>query len=539
MEKKRLELEIYKKKGLPNERRNQNFYSGVAVLSLSAVIVKIIGLVYKIPMLRLLGSEGMGYFNSAYEIYALLCVISTSGLPVAMSVMISREKEGVRAEKIFKISMRLFLILGVIGTAAMLVFSYPLARFLGNAKSFYSILAIAPTLFFICVTSAYRGYFQGLSQMVPTAVSQVIEALGKLILGLLFASVALGAGFGGEIVAAFAVLGLLSGSALSSLYLLLLKRFKGERISIERVEGRRTIARQLLESAIPITLSSAVVSVTKMIDMTMILRRLQGIGYSGESAFSVYGSYTTLCLPLFSLAPALIGSVAMPILPKLSRAIAEADKIAQTQTVNDGIALTSVISMPVSAGLLLYSKEILELLFHGENEAITLCAPLLTLLAFSVSFSSMVTLTNAVLQAYGHPTIPLVSMGIGAAVKIILAYFLIGNESINIAGAPISTFFCDMAINIVSFTFICRYVPGEIRIGKVFIRPFIASFTSIGLSKILYGQISAKHGEGSIVTFLGIALAGIMYCLMCIVLKVIDINEIKQKGRIKNEHFDG
>ena len=528
MDKTRREIELYDKKRNLKDKGNEKFYSGVLVLSLSAVIVKIIGLVFKIPMLRLLGSEGMGYFNSAYEIYALLCVISTSGLPVAMSLMISKEKDGIYAERVFKSANRLFIILGAAGAALMLVFSYPLALFLGNYKSFFSIIAIAPTLLFICVASAYRGYFQGHGDMVPTAVSQVIEAGSKLVLGLLFASLALNMGFGGEVAAAFAVFGLLCGCALSSVYLSLVKRYKGIRISAATTHDTRQISRELIKTALPITVSAAVVSITKMIDMTMILRRLGDIGYSGEAAFSAYGSYTTLCMPLFSLAPALIGSVAMPILPRLGRAIAERDTGAQVDTVNDGIAMTSMISMPVSVGLAIYSKEILELIFNGESEAITLCAPLLSMLALSVSLSCMVTLTNAVLQAYGHPTLPLVSMGIGSVVKIVLAYFLIGNEIINIAGAPISTFFCDLVINIVSFAFVCRYLPGRIKVGRVLFCPFAAAVISVGASRMIYAPLSAKIGTGGITTLLCIAIAAILYLAACLALGVIDVKKLKK-----------
>lgn len=496
------------------------------ILSISAVVVKIIGLVFKIPMLRLLGSEGMGYFNSAYEIYALLCVISTSGLPVAMSVIISRAREQGYAERVFKDSMRLLLILGGAGSGIMLALSYPLAIFLGNEKSFYAILAIAPALLFICITSAYRGYFQGLGSMSPTALSQVIEALCKLIVGLLFASVALNCGARGEIAAACAVLGLPIGGALSSLCLWIIKRSKGAYTAPKLLMQSGTVTRELIKMALPITLSAAVVSITKMIDMTMILRRLQDLGCSGEEAFSIYGSYTTLCLPLFSLAPALVGSVAMPILPRLGRAIAERDRQAQTKTVNDGIAMTAMISMPISAGLALYSKEILELIFKGESEAIELCAPLLTLLAFSVSFSAMVTLTNAVLQAYGHPTLPLLSMGLGALIKFALAYVLIGDPRINILGAPISTFFCDLVINTVSLSLILGCVPGKLEIERIFVRPFVAATLSVASSKVIYLQIVAKHAESSLITLVCIALAAVSYCVACLMLKIIDIKEI-------------
>ncbi len=518
-------IEIYKKNGKVKKERKENFYFGVLALSLSAIVVKIIGLVYKIPMLKLLGSEGMGYFNCAYEIYALLCVISTSGLPVAMSVMISKGKNDLK-EKVFKTAMRLFLLLGACGTALMLCLSLPLARLLGSDKSFYCILAIAPTLLFICVTSAYRGYFQGLSRMLPTAFSQVIEALGKLVLGILFALVALNAGLSVEIVSAFAVLGLLVGSGISMLYLMLSRRGENVLPSPMSNAERRDISRELCITAIPISLSAAVLSLTKMIDMTMILRRLQSVGYSAERAFSVYGSYTTLCLPLFSLAPALVGSVALPIIPKLSKAISDGANEVQTDTVNEGIRLTCLISMPISTGLALYSREVLSLIFKGENEAIELCAPLLSVLALSVTLSSLVTLSNAILQAYGHPSIPMLSMGIGATVKIVLAFLLIGNREIGIMGAPISTFACDLVIVFVNFLFVCKNVPSRISIS-VLIRPFAAAVVSIGASKFIYGEITTVRGESSLLTLSFIALCAVLYAFMCILLRAIDIDKIK------------
>ncbi len=546
MEKSAEKLEIYKAEERETKDGKGNFFSGVLALSLSAIIVKLIGLIYKIPMLRLLGSEGMGYFNSAYEIYALLCVISTSGLPVAMSVLISR-KRGLE-ERIFKVSMRLFLLLGAFGTAFMLAFSYPLARFLGSEKSFYCILAIAPTLLFICVSSAYRGYFQGQSRMAPTALSQIIEALGKLVLGIAFAYLALDAGYGGETVAAFAVLGLLLGTAVSAFCLMLLKSLKKDRCALPtHYDGH--ISSELLRIAVPITLSAAVVSLTKMIDMTMILRRLQSIGYDSADAFSVYGSYTTLCLPLFSLAPSLVSAVALPIVPKLSRAIADGNTEVQAETVNDGIRLTNLISMPVSAGLALYSKEILELLFRGEAEAVELCSPLLTLLAMSVSLSCLVTLGNAILQAYGHPTLPMVSMLAGAMLKMILAYIFIGMPKINIMGAPISTFFCDALINFIGFYFICRYAGGGINTRRVFFAPFAAAVLAVGGSKLIYGILAAEYGRGIELTLIAIAASAMLYPSFCLIFKAVELKEIKKikamdnrrknKGKNKNELLDG
>ena len=170
------------------------FFSGVLLLTLSTVLVKFVGLIYKIPMLSYLGSEGMGYFHSAYEIYAVFCIIATAGLPVALSVLISAsiaEGKKSEAEQIWRVSLGLFVIIGLLGSCAMWGFARPICRWIKSEDALGCILSIAPTLFFVCVSSAIRGYFQGYQKMLPTAISQLLEALGKLVFGLMFARFAL------------------------------------------------------------------------------------------------------------------------------------------------------------------------------------------------------------------------------------------------------------------------------------------------------------------------------------------------------------
>ncbi len=509
------------------KRRDGGFLSGVMVLSLSAIAVKIIGLIYKIPMLGLLGSEGMGYFNSAYEIYALFCAISTAGLPIAASLLISRcnSRDGA-AQAVFGISLKLFVVIGSVSTAIMIALAYPLAKFLGNGNGVYPILAIAPTLLFICAVSAYRGYFQGMSRMAPTAVSQLIEALGKLVFGIVLALLALRLGLETEEVAAFAVLGLLLGSVISLVYMILTKKRDVTEISSPRLEIERGIVKDLLEIAIPVTVSAAVINITKMVDMTMILRRLQSIGYKSEEAFSAYGSYTTLAVPLFMLAPALISSVALPIIPRLSRAVAKGDTDSQIDSVNDGIRLACIISMPIGAGLSFFSKPILKLIFSGQTEAVELCAPLLSMLGLSVTLSCLVTVGNSILHAFGHAVIPLVSMTLGAILKTLVAYILIGNPKVNIAGAPISTFACDLVINIVNFKYICKYIPGRMSVGKILVRPFLASIIAVVAARLFYGAFRQSGGSDTVGTLISIAVAGILYAVLCVVLRVTDKKEL-------------
>ena len=236
-----MEARTMQMKNTDNKNYSKQFFSGVAVLAISTFIVKIIGLFYKIPMMAYLGAEGMGYFNSAYEIYSLFFVVATTGIPIAISILVSENKMQNKLEnikKIFRISLITLGILGLIGAVLMGVFHKQLALLINNDAASLSILAISPTILLVCISSAIRGYFQGNQIMMPTAVSQVIEALGKLLLGLGFAIIALNKGYTMPEVAAFAVLGLTLGVLISLLYLLIykimskLKYSKDEKISL-------------------------------------------------------------------------------------------------------------------------------------------------------------------------------------------------------------------------------------------------------------------------------------------------------------------
>lgn len=509
--------------------------SGVLMLSLSAVIVKIIGLIYKIPMLRLLGSEGMGYFNSAYEVYTLFCTVATTGMPVAMSVMISSGRDDVYSERVFKVAFRLFAVLGLCMCGIMLAISRPYAAFLGGEGALLSLMAIAPTVLLICITSAYRGFFQGGGRMAPTAISQIIEAGGKLVLGLSFAYIALISGKSTSVVAAYAALGLTLGSALSTAYLILAKkRAEVSEAVCTSGQGERILPR-LLRLSVPVSLSSAVMSLTKIIDMTLILRRLQAFGEDSASAFAAYGNYTTLALPLFGIAPAFVGAVALPLIPELSGAVAKGDREGERRAVSDSIRLTTCISMPVSVGLVMFSRPILELLFRGETEAIESSSPLLALLGFSVTLSCLVTVTNAILQAYSSPAIPILSMIMGSGAKIVLAYILIGNPRIGLVGAPISTFACDLVINLVNLAFISRKMKEMPKISKILLPQLLSAAISVCGARVLYNVMKARSGASSGITLLSIAIAACVYLTLAFALGALrkeDIPFVNKKNII-------
>lgn len=509
----------------------KRFFGGAAALTLSAVAVKIIGVFYKIPMMKYLGASGMGYFNSAYEIYSLLFVISTAGIPVALSILISESEERGRhanSEKIYRASLIALGVIGLIGTLIMALFCREIAALIKNDSAVYCILAISPSVLFICLVSGIRGYFQGHSIMLPTALSQVIEALGKLILGVGFAIAALSRGCSVEVAAAFAVLGLTVGTAISLLYLALRSFFftRPRRESSEpRASGVGEILVNLFKIAVPITLASAIMSTTKLIDMTMILGRLSDIGYTQEQANAVYGSYSTMALSVFNLPSAIVAAIALPLVPNLTSAIERGDGGAAKAMVNLSLKATALLAMPMGVGISAFSAQILGLLFSSQAEEIEYTAPLLSVLGASVFFSAMITVTNAVLQAYREVKRPVIGALVGVAMKLVLSYVLIGIPEINVYGAPISTFLSSLLIVLINMRLVLKKCGGLVSVRDAFLKPLFAAVLSVALGGALYYPLSLLLGS-SLTILPIVALVALFYFVLVALFGVFEREEI-------------
>ena len=528
--------EAYEKNKSSKKARGMGgFMSGVLVLSISTVIVKVIGLGVKIPLLSVLGAVGMGYFNSAYEIYALLCVVSTAGLPTALSMLVSagrERKDRSAVSRSYKVALYVFLVIGLVGSGAMLIFASPLSEAIGNRDAYFCILAIAPALFLICVSSAVRGYFQGFGYMTPTAVSQLIEALGKLIFGVWFGVAAIKAGMSLPVAAGMSVLGLTLGILISTLYLLLVKRLRGNRnedISLTEPKSDGTIGR-LLKIAFPITLSAAVISSCRIVDMALILRRLQSAGMGAYEANAIYGSYTTLAVPVFGLIPSLITPISLSLIPALTAAVASENRSEQRSVATKAVRLAVLLSMPASMGIALYAKPILSILFTGQTDAIEIAAPLLSVLGASVMFSGLITTTNAILQSHGQTVKPIISMGIGTAIKIVLAYILIGIPEIGAYGAPVSTLACDLTVTVINLFMIYRSVQrkdGGFSLGEVYMRPFFASLGAMAASFAVYVTVMNLGGAERLSFLAALPVAFASYVAFALIFRALRREDIE------------
>lgn len=498
----------------------KRFVSGVSALTLSALLVKVIGLLYKIPLLHVLGAEGMGYFNAAYEIYTLFFVISTAGLPVAVSVLIAESAAGGRLKnvaRIHKISFGIFVAVGAVGTLCMSFGAFAFSHWLESEGAYLSILAISPTVLFVCASGAMRGFFQGCQNMVPTAVSQVIEAVGKLLLGLAFALLAARRGYSTETCAAFAVLGVTAGTLISCLYLLIEKHaFRlacpSGRADLS-VEPLGNILWRLMLLAVPVTLSSSLAGVSRIVDMTMLLRRLQTIGFSADVATAMYGSYSTLAVPVYHLPASLVAGISVALVPTLTAAVEEKNGKKASDLIASSLRLCALVALPCGAGITVFADPILSLLFAGEGDSITIAAPLLTVLGLSVFSSCLAAVTNAVLHAYKKVSLPIYSMLAGTAVKIVSAYLLIGMPEVGIMGAPISTLLCNLVSVGINFYYIDRETHFSAALPSLFGRSLAATLLSVGGALLSYNALSHYAFSKTVAFLLSLAFCGALYLL--------------------------
>lgn len=472
---------------MKNQTKN-TLAHGVIILTAANLLVKVIGLVFKIPIHGLIHDEGMGYFNVAYTIYSWLYLISTAGLPVALSVMVSAEKakgEISNTQTVFKTALAAFSVIGICGSLFMLLFAREIAGFVKVENAYLCALAISPTLFFVCVSSAVRGYFQGLGVMTVTAVSQVIESLGKVTFGLLFAAYSVSKGHPIYITAAFAISGVTLGTFASMIYCLISKGVLSQKSHQKGNVKYGAVLKKLASIALPITISSSVMGLIHVIDTVISSSRLQDIGYTSLQATEIYGNYTTLAVSLFNMPTVLVYPIAYAVVPKLTEILTLGKD--GKKLIASSIKTTAVISMPCAVGLGVLSYPILALIFARDSAS--LAAPMLTTLAPSVFFCALLGITNSILQASGNEKLPIISMILGIFVKFVSSYMLIGIDSIGRFGIPLGTCLCYLAAVIMNLIFMCKKTTVVPNVFQTFIKPALCAFlcgaTAYGVSRII------------------------------------------------------
>lgn len=482
--------------------KKQSYLQGAIILVFANLLVKAIGALFKIPLANIIQEEGMALFSTAYNLYACMFVIATAGLPVAVSKMVSAslaKHNYAETKKIFKAAVTLLTLIGLAGSLVLFLGARAFSNYVESSQSYLSIIAIAPAVFFVAVLSAFRGYFQGFSNMAPTALSEVVEALGKLVIGLLLAYLLMPTGI--ENASAGAVLGVTAGTFFACLIMIVTFFIKRKDMyghgACLATESRSTkkIFFELAKLAVPITIGAAVTSLTNVIDMAMIRQRLQTIPVTQEvftmltefyarpateavigqflkekSAEILYGAYSGYAIPMFNLPPTIVMALSMSVVPGISAAYAMKNHKEVKLLSESTLRITTLFSLPCAVGLSVLSQPILITVYNNARSA-----AMLSILAYAVIFVCLVSVTTAMLQAAGKVMVPVRNMAIGGIVKIVTNYFLIAMPAVNIGGAPISTTLCYLTIAVLNIMSVKRVLKPGLSLSSMIIKPVIAA----------------------------------------------------------------
>lgn len=532
------------------KRQHQSFEYGAAILVVATMLVKVIGAVFKIPLSSLIGTLGFGYFTSAYDLFLPIYSLAMAGLPIAISRMVAEnvaKKQFNDVKQTLRISRIAFLVSGAVGFVIMAIATVVFFNITGDGRTLPSILVIAPSILFCCVMSVYRGYYEGMRNMTPTAVSNVIEALGKLILGLGFAFLVIK--IRGDLTpetaslaAAGAMLGITVGTALGALYLVIKFKKDNGLISAEEYDasplaksGKQTL-KILITIAIPIALGSLAQNVASLIDVTMVK------GLIADDAEIVKGIYSSLigseistdadvanflygvrgqAFTLFNLIPTITSVMGVSALPVLATSWTNGDRAEVKKNMSSIIKLTSLIALPAGVGLAFLGGPVMSLIY-GTEEAVLIGGPMLTVFGVAAVFSGLAMPLTNMLQAIGKQIVPVINIAIGAVVKIVVNFILVGNPEINILGSAIGTLCCYLYIAIANFICLVKFTKTMPNLVSGFVKPLVSALccgmSALGVTVLLNG--------GKIPTILGVAVAAMVYFVVLILLRGIDKEDV-------------
>ena len=544
------------------------------ILTGATVLVKIIGMVYKIPLGNILGAGGMSHFMSAYSIFTPILALSVAGFPVAVSKLVSESAARGRyrdVRRIFRVGLWMFLFTGMIGSGVMLVGSSAFARAIANPEAALAIAAMAPAVLLCCVMSSFRGYYQGLRNMNPTAVSQIIESLARLGFGILMSSLAMRRGLAefvsygtvfGRVMenseqaylavlpyaAAGAVLGVTISTLVGALFLVMRHGFCGDKIERTRIkaspypEKRGRIAKNLWRISLPVCLAAAVSHIAGVIDVATIMNRIsvailrdydavvgQFRGYmppgleSGAVPSFLYGAFGYTA-SLFSLIPALTITLGISALPVISAHWALGERRQAGERAASVIKMSAMLAIPAGLGMSVLSHPILTLLYPSRPNEVAIAAPLLSMMGIAAVLSGIATPLMSIFQSVGRVDLPVKLMLLGASVKIVVNYTMLADPRLNIAAAPIGTILCYTAILIGGLIALRRSVGMSPPAGKTFVKPLICGIICAFAAHTCYAVLS-RMWDSRMVTLVAISVGGIFYIIFILLLRTITRSE--------------
>ena len=511
-------------------KRKNHIIKGIIALLISQILIKIIGLAYKLYLTNKegFGDVGNAIYSSGFQIYALLLTFSSIGVPNALSKLVSErfalgDTKG--AHKIFKISFFIFAFIGMCGCILLFISAeYISTYFIQIPEAKFSLMALAPSIFFVSITAVFRGYFNGMENLSVTARSQTTEQILKTILTISFVEVVSHVISNDvEIMATVANLATTFATAFGFMHIFLCYCFKKKQIGNEIKQsvnyykvGIRKNLKKILNVAIPISLSSLISSFNKNIDSFTIVRFLKYL-MTEEQAKIQYGILSGKVDMLTVLPLSLNIPFVTALVPEISKANMKGSRKEIIEKSNFFIMISIIIGLPMTVGMFVYAGQILELLFPNAKEGIVL----LRVSSISIVFSIIAQTINAILQGIGKEKVPLMSFITGMLVKLICNFVLI--KRLGISGAIIGNISCNIIVCLIGFYNLKRNVNFKINIRKCFIKPLVLTAIMIFISICIYNLLVSIIYK-KMATIVSILIAIIVYIMGLFILKILPKN---------------
>ena len=471
--------------------KTKSVAKGISILGIAGIICKVIGLLFSVP-LNAIGLEGKveagdiaSAFYMVYPTYTLLLTISSAGLPVAVSRMVADylvRDDPRNAKFTFKVALNILVLIGAFFSIIMVFSNGLLVSMVDKKETAMGFYAIAPCVVIVCALSAFRGFFQGQQNMMPTAISQLIEQVGKVMLSLPLAYIGVHKYESLEVGAAGALLGITLAEVIALIFMMI--RYNKNKKEFDVLPqspvlhpaGRKETVRRLILISIPITISACIIPLSQFIDSAMMMKRMMVAGLTEKEAFDAYGAFTSAVIRLINIPTALALAISISLVPGVSARFAVQDQEGLHREINTGMRYAFLIGFPCSIGMSLLSKGIVSFFFWSwKPEKIQLASELLTVSALTVVLFTAVQASSSILQGIRKQKIPMYTMIAGVAVKIILNYILIGTPGINIHGGPIASIACYSIVMIINMIYVCKYTRMKFRWVEWVIRPAAAA----------------------------------------------------------------
>ena len=520
--------------------KQQSVIGGITVLGVTGLICKLIAVLYRIPLAWLIGDQGLGTYQAVFPTYALLLTISSAGLPVAISRIVSYNRakgDILNSRRTFKNALLILTAVGIVGTAAMVAFRTFLSSRVGDPLTVSGFAAIAPSVAIVCTMSAFRGYLQGHHDMRPTAFSQLIESIGKIIIALPMAWLGSKIGMEGAdgINIGYAVAGAMLGTSIAEavallyMYIVYRRRRQENDTILQNPDipmlGSREINRKLLSLAIPVTIGASIVPLAAFIDSGMIVNRLvNGAGFARDIARAMYGRFSGYVITLINVPTALAIAISMSMVPAISANIARGDKEAVKRSTHSGLRMAFLLGLPCSFGMNILAEPILAAVYpFTSHEALLQTAQLLSLSSYTIILFTVVQATSGILQGLHKQRIPMYTLLAGVAFKVLINYFLIATPEINILGASIGSLVCYSVSMLPNLYYVHKYTGLKPDPLPILFKPL---FASVVMAAVIY-LLTKLLPEGRLVTFGLIVVGIVVYVAVSLLIGSLKKEEIK------------